>query len=164
MAIVKVLLGIPDEIRRGLQTGELVRAGGVVRHAPGTSAGGNIRMLLNEAGPTEVGVGAPWLPEAALGVIQLASVAYLANRLDRVEEAVGAVRQEVASLARDVEHLARLQQMAWTKEVGKGRVFTTLLGHRNEVWTNPLYQQHLLGGLAWALKLEEEPKAATQPK
>ncbi|MHC4443152.1 MAG: ThuA domain-containing protein [Planctomycetota bacterium] len=53
--------------------------------------------------------------------------------------------------------------MAWTKEVGKGRVFTTLLGHREDVWTNPLYQQHLLGGIAWALKMDKKP-AATQPK
>jgi len=41
--------------------------------------------------------------------------------------------------------------IAWTNTVGKGRVFYTSLGHRKDVWTNPTYQQHLLGGIAWAL-------------
>lgn len=41
--------------------------------------------------------------------------------------------------------------VAWTHTEGKGRVFYTSLGHREDVWTNPVYQQHLLGGMAWAL-------------
>lgn len=40
--------------------------------------------------------------------------------------------------------------VAWTNTDGKGRVFYTSLGHREDVWTNPVYQQHLLGGIAWA--------------
>jgi type 1 glutamine amidotransferase len=34
---------------------------------------------------------------------------------------------------------------------GKGRVFYTSMGHREDVWTNPLYQTLLMGGLNWAL-------------
>ena len=41
--------------------------------------------------------------------------------------------------------------VAWCKTHGKGRVFYTSLGHRGDVWTNPVYQQHLLGGIRWAL-------------
>lgn len=41
--------------------------------------------------------------------------------------------------------------VAWTHTEGKGRVFYTSLGHREDVWTNPTYQQHLMAGLAWAL-------------
>jgi len=41
--------------------------------------------------------------------------------------------------------------VAWTRTEGKGRVFYTSLGHREDVWTNPVYQKHLLGGLAWVL-------------
>lgn len=41
--------------------------------------------------------------------------------------------------------------VAWTNTEGKGRVFYTSLGHREDVWTNPVYQQHVLGGIAWAL-------------
>jgi type 1 glutamine amidotransferase len=60
--------------------------------------------------------------------------------------------------------------IAWLKEYGKGRVFYTSLGHREDVWEpnsaaqgggfkNPpevalAYQQHLLGGIKWALGLE----------
>ena len=41
--------------------------------------------------------------------------------------------------------------VAWCKNYGKGRVFYTSLGHRGDVWTNPVYQTHLLGGIRWAL-------------
>ena len=55
--------------------------------------------------------------------------------------------------------------IAWCKEYGKGRVFYTSLGHREDVWDptwpdrkNPkevaeAYQQHILGGIKWALGL-----------
>jgi type 1 glutamine amidotransferase len=38
----------------------------------------------------------------------------------------------------------------WARKQGKGRVFYTSMGHREDVWTNPLFQQVLLGGLSWA--------------
>ena len=41
--------------------------------------------------------------------------------------------------------------MAWRKPHGGGRVFYTALGHREEVWQDPRFQQHLLGALRWAL-------------
>jgi len=41
--------------------------------------------------------------------------------------------------------------IAWRKSVGTGRVFYTALGHREEVWQDPRYQQHLLGAITWAL-------------
>jgi len=41
--------------------------------------------------------------------------------------------------------------MAWTNTMGKGRIFYSALGHREDVWTNPLFQKHLLGGMAWAM-------------
>jgi type 1 glutamine amidotransferase len=36
----------------------------------------------------------------------------------------------------------------WTRKHGKGRVFYTSMGHREDVWTNPKYQGLLLGGLS----------------
>lgn len=36
---------------------------------------------------------------------------------------------------------------AWWKNYGEGRVFYTALGHRPEVWNDPRFQQHLLGGI-----------------
>jgi type 1 glutamine amidotransferase len=31
-------------------------------------------------------------------------------------------------------------------------VFYTALGHREDVWQNALYQQHILGGIRWLLR------------
>jgi type 1 glutamine amidotransferase len=39
--------------------------------------------------------------------------------------------------------------LAWTNEYGKGHVFYTALGHREEVWRDPRYLQHVLGGLRY---------------
>ena len=58
--------------------------------------------------------------------------------------------------------------VAWVRMHGKGRVFYTSLGHRDDVWDpeakeggkrqngpeiSKLYQQHVLGGVLWALGL-----------
>ena len=43
----------------------------------------------------------------------------------------------------------------WARAHGKGRVFYTSMGHREDVWTNETFQQILLGGLAWTLKNAE---------
>ena len=45
--------------------------------------------------------------------------------------------------------------LAWCQNFGEGRSFYTALGHRDDVWENPVYQQHLLGGILWALGLKE---------
>ncbi len=39
----------------------------------------------------------------------------------------------------------------WARRHGKGRVFYTSMGHREDVWTNPTFQQIALGGLSWVL-------------
>jgi hypothetical protein len=39
----------------------------------------------------------------------------------------------------------------WARMHGKGRVFYTSLGHREDIWTNPFFQTIALGGCAWAL-------------
>jgi uncharacterized protein len=39
----------------------------------------------------------------------------------------------------------------WTRMHGKGRVFYTSMGHREDVWTNPIFQEILTGGLTWAM-------------
>jgi uncharacterized protein len=40
----------------------------------------------------------------------------------------------------------------WARMHGKGRVFYTSMGHREDVWTNPVFQQVLLGGINWAVR------------
>ena len=38
----------------------------------------------------------------------------------------------------------------WSRMQGKGRVFYTSMGHREDVWESPTYQGLLLGALGWA--------------
>jgi type 1 glutamine amidotransferase len=60
--------------------------------------------------------------------------------------------------------------IAWCKQYGKGRVFYTSLGHREDMWdpntpanferknsveVSEAYQKHVLGGIKWALGLEK---------
>jgi len=45
--------------------------------------------------------------------------------------------------------------IAWTKQVGRGKLFYTSLGHREDVWLSDLYQKHILGGIKWALGIEK---------
>lgn len=39
----------------------------------------------------------------------------------------------------------------WARRHGQGRVFYTAMGHREDVWTNPMFQQILFGGITWAI-------------
>ena len=41
--------------------------------------------------------------------------------------------------------------VAWCRAFGKGKVFYTSLGHRDDVWNNPVYQKHIEGGVLYAL-------------
>jgi len=45
---------------------------------------------------------------------------------------------------------------AWTRTFGRGRTFYTALGHRDDVWTSdPVFRAHVVGGIRWALHLED---------
>ena len=54
--------------------------------------------------------------------------------------------------------------IAWCKMYGDGRVFYTSLGHREDVWENPRYQSHILGGILWALGLEPGDAGPQEPQ
>ena len=38
----------------------------------------------------------------------------------------------------------------WARKHGKGRVFYTSMGHKEEVWSDPRFQAIVLGGIGWA--------------
>ncbi len=40
----------------------------------------------------------------------------------------------------------------WARMHGQGRVFYTSMGHREDNWLNPVFQEILLGGIAWAVR------------
>ena len=44
--------------------------------------------------------------------------------------------------------------------LGKGRVFYTSMGHRDDVWASPIFQHILTGGIRFSLG---EAKAAVRP-
>jgi type 1 glutamine amidotransferase len=50
--------------------------------------------------------------------------------------------------------------VAWVRREGKGRVFYTSLGHEQAVWRDSRFQEHLLGGIRWALGLA---RGSTEP-
>lgn len=50
--------------------------------------------------------------------------------------------------------------LSWARMHGKGRVFYTALGHREDVWANPMFQSMLVGGIKWATG---EAKADIKP-
>jgi hypothetical protein len=37
----------------------------------------------------------------------------------------------------------------WARKQGNGRVFYTSMGHREDVWTNPIFQKVTIAGLDW---------------
>ena len=39
----------------------------------------------------------------------------------------------------------------WARKEGEGRVWYTSMGHREDIWTNPVFQDILIGGIRWAL-------------
>jgi len=54
--------------------------------------------------------------------------------------------------------------ICWCKQFGQGRSIYTALGHREEVWDDPVYQAHLLNCILWAMgdlegTCEPHPKA-----
>ncbi len=65
--------------------------------------------------------------------------------------------------------------VSWLREAGKGRVFYCSLGHREEIYWNPVVLQHYLAGIQFALgdlkvdttpsaKLDAQPIAAPSPR
>ena len=59
--------------------------------------------------------------------------------------------QESASMREQSYKNRKPYPMTWARTQGKGRVFYTSMGHREDVWTSDVFHQVVLGGLSWAL-------------
>jgi type 1 glutamine amidotransferase len=59
--------------------------------------------------------------------------------------------QETGSMREQVYKDRKPYPMTWARMQGKGRVFYTSMGHREDVWTSDEFKQVVLGGLSWAL-------------
>ena len=58
--------------------------------------------------------------------------------------------QETESM-KGIEYQRPAYPATWARMHGKGRVFYTSMGHREDVWTNPIFQDILIGGIQWAV-------------
>jgi type 1 glutamine amidotransferase len=56
-----------------------------------------------------------------------------------------------APAMKGVEYQRPPYPTTWARKEGKGRIWFTAMGHREDVWTNPLFQNILVGGIKWAL-------------
>jgi uncharacterized protein len=50
--------------------------------------------------------------------------------------------------------------VSWVRDYGKGRVFYTNFGHNDATWKDPMFQKHMLEGIAWSLGRFDAPAAA----
>jgi len=48
--------------------------------------------------------------------------------------------------------------LAWCQEFDGGRQFFTALGHKTEYYSDPKFQQHVLGGILWVLGQDSLPE------
>ena len=74
---------------------------------------------------------------------------------ERLHMILSVTADTVDSLLEKTKKLARNDNdyaISWCQEIDKGRSFYTSFGHRKEVWKDPRYQEHLIGGLRWALR------------
>jgi len=89
---------------------------------------------------------------------------------DKVRVLMRLDENKVDLTAKNVHRTDKDFAVMWVRNYGKGRVFYTALGHREDVWDpntpenfkreNPrevsdAYQKHILGGIQWALGLEK---------
>lgn len=71
------------------------------------------------------------------------------------------VLMSIDTRATDIDGLVDIEAggdypQSWVREYGEGRSFYTSLGHRDDIWTNdPVFRAHVVGGIRWALGLEE---------
>lgn len=105
--------------------------------------------------------GHPWHEKVGITVLdaQHPATRHLAPRFEIVDEIyqfkrLNDDRRTLMELDRtSVNHdvvPGRAYPLAWTLEFGKGKVFYTALGHREEVWQDKRFIDHLLGGVRWA--------------
>ena len=57
--------------------------------------------------------------------------------------------------AKSTPKVPKMVPLCWVREYGKGRVFYTNFGNGEAAWGDAQFRAHILGGMRWALKLDE---------
>ncbi len=65
------------------------------------------------------------------------------------------MRMDMDSVKNPGKRADKDNALAWVHQFGKGNVFYTALGHREEVWADPRFQQHVIGGLRFMFGMEK---------
>ncbi|MFM7097128.1 MAG: ThuA domain-containing protein [Gemmataceae bacterium] len=68
------------------------------------------------------------------------------------------------SVKKEGKRMDKDYALAWIKEYGKGRVFYTAFGHRDEVWADERFQKLMLGGLGYAMDVNDVNGGSEQKK
>lgn len=141
--------------RRAIQQGHLFVLRVEDTNHPATRMLGSSWPIVDEL--YEYGT-APWSPDRPEENIDV----LFDNRIpmgfsrDRVR-----VLMSIDTRATDVEALTGIEAggdypQSWVRQYGEGRSFYTSLGHREDIWSNdPVFRAHVVGGIRWALGLEE---------
>jgi type 1 glutamine amidotransferase len=89
--------------------------------------------------------------------IQIHDEIYQLNRYsrDKVRVLMRLDTSTVDMKKKGVERTDGDYAMTWVREFGKGRVFTSVLGHREEVWDRPDIQKMWLEAVLWVLKMTD---------
>ena len=91
-------------------------------------------------------------------VVELHDEIYQLNRYSRDNVRV-LMRLDTSSVDMTKKGVERTDgdfALAWSREWGKGRVFSSVLGHREELWDRPDIQQMWLEAAFWVLGLTDE--------
>lgn len=65
------------------------------------------------------------------------------------------MKLDMASVKNPGKRADKDNALAWVHQFGKGNIFYTALGHREEVWADPRFQQHVIGGLRYMFGMEK---------
>lgn len=79
---------------------------------------------------------------------------------DKVRVLLGLDSTSVDLTKKGVQRADRDFALAWVRKYGKGRVFTCLLGHREEVWDDPGIQRMWLEAFRWAVGITDGETAS----
>jgi uncharacterized protein len=81
-----------------------------------------------------------------------------------VDEATYDPKADWGSQGRSGKGMGRFHPIAWRHEFEGGRAFYTSLGHLGGAYSDPMFMEHLYGGLYWAATGKGVPASAKPPK
>mgnify|MGYP005839996183 FL=1 len=126
MPTIQVLLEVPSEIMKGLESGQYVRdAAGIIRWSKGTEKAGEIVAHLKEITDMEWSPAQPvgpnlLIPMGALMAVQVAGFVYLGYQLNQIRRAIESLQQDVTKILTNVEMIREQQWLDRLDRVAHG--------------------------------------------